>query len=67
MRHSAMEEMGLELDISRQTKWGGEASQQRKGQWKVTELRGHRGGWLPRAGGRGELLVPAHSPQQHRF
>lgn len=35
-----MEEMGLEMDISGQTKWGG--FQQRKSQWKVTELRGHR-------------------------
>lgn len=42
MRHSAVEKMGLEMDISRQTKWGGEGSQQRKSQRKVTELRGHR-------------------------
>lgn len=40
IRCTAVEEMGLEMDISGQTKWGG--FQQRRSQWKVTELRGHR-------------------------
>lgn len=73
IRCTAMEEMGLEMDISGQTKWGG--FQQRKSQWKVTELRGRRtarsqsfrvtevGGHPNKVGTRGcgEPLAPAHS------
>lgn len=40
IRRTGMEKMGLEIDISGQTKWGD--FQQRKSQWKVTELRGCR-------------------------